>query len=197
MSDRTLSPSQEKLVIDNMDFAEGVARQTAVKLPIGEKYGIPMDVQDCIQVGFEGLMQAARRFDGSNFDPTRGTLDTLFRSYAYPRIRGAVIDEVRRQTFVRRRGIERGIKFQMLSMDYQIEDGDGVFSFEVGETTDPDAWIAINDAMEVLDERETRIVLGFMVGITGRELALDLGITESRVSQIAQGARAKLKEAMT
>jgi len=194
---KALSPRQEELVVANMDFAEGVARQTAVKLPIGEKYGIPMDIQDCVQIGLMGLMQAAQRFDDTDFDPEKGTLTSLFRSYAYPRIRGAVIDEVRRQTFVRRRGIERGIKFQMLSMDYGVmgEDGETML-FEVGVETDSDIWIAITDAMETLDERESKIITGLMIGITGRELAADFGVTESRISQIAQEARNKLREAM-
>lgn len=197
MSSITLSPEQERLVLDNMDYAEGVARQVAVKLPL-EKFGIPMDMQDCIQSGLMGLMQAASRFDSSEYDPERGTLQTLFRSYAYPRIRGAVIDEVRRQTFVRRRGIEQGINFVMLSMDYELSEEDGSqLAFEVGEDIDFDIWLSFSEAMDTLDERETKVMLALMAGVTGRELALDLGVTESRVSQIAQGARAKLKEAMT
>lgn len=199
LKDATLTPEAERLVMENLDYAEGVARQTAIRLPIGERYGIPMDMQDCVQIGMMGLIQAATRFDSSAFDPNRGTLDTLFRSYAYPRIRGAVIDEVRKQTFVRRRGVEQGIKFTMLSMDFDMtNDEDGsLFSWEVGTIEDVDAWISLTDAMELLDERESKVVLGLMMGVTGRELALDLGITESRISQIAQGARAKLKEAMT
>jgi len=187
-----LSPEQERLVIDNMGYAEGIARQTAIKLPIGEKYGIPMDIQDCVQIGYVGLVQAAQKFDASDYDPKRGSLETLFRSYAYNRIRGAIIDEVRRQTFVRRRGIEQGIKFQMLSMDYETNDDAGVL--QVGFEENNDAWIDIVQAIDILDERESKVILGLTIGVSGRELAEDLGITESRISQIAQQARRKLKE---
>jgi RNA polymerase sigma factor (sigma-70 family) len=187
-----LSPEQERLVIDNMGYAEGIARQTAIKLPIGEKYGIPMDIQDCVQIGYVGLVQAAQKFDASDYDPKRGSLETLFRSYAYNRIRGAIIDEVRRQTFVRRRGIEQGIKFQMLSMDYETNDDAGVL--QVGFEENNDVWIDIVQAIDILDERESKVILGLTIGVSGRELAEDLGITESRISQIAQQARRKLKE---
>lgn len=197
MTINELSPEQEKLVKENIGYAEGVARQTAVKLPIGEKYGIPMDMEDCIQTGLLGLIQAAKRFDSSNYDPEKGTLSTLFRSYAYNRIRGAVIDEVRKQTFVRRRGLEHGLKFQMLSMDYETSDGEGTFIFDVGIRDDPAEWIAVIDALDVLDDKEIQIVMGFMIGMTGKELAEKFEITESRVSQIAQLARSKMKEAMT
>jgi RNA polymerase sigma factor for flagellar operon FliA len=51
-----------------------------------------MEFEDLVSAGTLGLVKAAR-----SFDPSR---ETEFKTYAYIRIRGAVIDELRGRTFV-------------------------------------------------------------------------------------------------
>jgi len=61
--------------------------------------GPTADVDDLMGAGREGLYDAARRFDPSHGIP--------FRAYANLRVRGAVIDGIRRQSYVPRRAHER------------------------------------------------------------------------------------------
>jgi RNA polymerase sigma factor for flagellar operon FliA len=59
---------------------------------ITRNIGSRSDVEDLISAGTVGLVKAARAFDKSK--------DVDFKTYAYIRIRGAVIDELRGRSFV-------------------------------------------------------------------------------------------------
>ncbi len=56
-----------------------------------------MEVDELVQVGMIGLIEEAR-----SFNPTKGV---AFESYAHTRIRGAMIDEVRRLSFLPRSAV--------------------------------------------------------------------------------------------
>ena len=73
----------------------GMVKRVAVHL----KARIPpfMEVDELVQVGMIGLIEAARAFD-----PTKGV---VFESYAHSRVRGAMIDEVRRLSFLPRSAV--------------------------------------------------------------------------------------------
>lgn len=194
-----LTDEQTRLVTDNYEFARKVSLKLANRLPLGNQHaGISLDIDDCVQLGLMGLVQAARRFNIHEHDPEISSLNTNFRSYAYPRIRGSILDECRRQTFVRRRGLEKGIRFQMLSFDqtHESEDGD-TLHWEFGFEEDPGLRLDFSNALKVLTDREQTVVLKMMAGVTGRELAQEVGVTESRISQIASEARKKLEIALT
>jgi RNA polymerase sigma factor FliA len=81
-----------------VDLVRIVARQVCAA--VGSAVGVA-ELESC---GNEGLLDAARRFDPSRLVP--------FRSYAYVRIRGAILDGVRaimplpRRTWERLRGLE-------------------------------------------------------------------------------------------
>ena len=73
----------------------GMVKRVAVHL----KERIPpfMEIDELVQVGMIGLIEAARAFD-----PTKGV---VFESYAHSRVRGAMIDEVRRLSFLPRSAV--------------------------------------------------------------------------------------------
>lgn len=56
-----------------------------------------MELDELIQVGMVGLIEAAR-----SFDPTKGF---EFEHFALSRVRGAILDEVRRQSFLPRSAV--------------------------------------------------------------------------------------------
>jgi RNA polymerase sigma factor for flagellar operon FliA len=68
----------------HVDFARHVVRRTVVNLPDR------VDIENLEAAGMLGLVEASQRYDES-----RG-ID--FRSFAYPRVRGAVLDELRRNS---------------------------------------------------------------------------------------------------
>ena len=190
-----LSDEQEKLVIKNSDYARNVGAQAARNLP---KTAV-LSYEDCLQEAKIGLIEAARRFDVAKHDPNTSDIDTHFKSFAYPRIRGAVIDASRRTSFVRRRGLERGLSVEMVSLDGGTSTyGEEMPVFQLAAIEgDPDLMIDFQSAMKTLSDRERFIVMSFGAGITGKEIAKQLNITESRVSQISTEAKKKLLKEMS
>ncbi|MAZ66199.1 MAG: RNA polymerase sigma factor FliA [Kangiellaceae bacterium] len=78
----------EKLVVANASLVKKIALHIKGRLPDH------VQLDDLIQAGMVGLIEAAR-----NFDPTKGA---SFETYAGIRIQGAIIDETRRGDWVPR-----------------------------------------------------------------------------------------------
>jgi RNA polymerase primary sigma factor len=72
----------ERLILAHMGFAEAIARKYKVKFPSA-------DIDDLIQAGNVGLIEAARRFD-TRVAQERGA---KFTTYAYPWIKKYIIQE--------------------------------------------------------------------------------------------------------
>ena len=79
---------RDQLFEENIALVKSIAQHICVRLPPGQT------LDDLVQVGLIGLMEASRIYDPS--------LGASFKSYATIRIRGAVMDELRRQSFVPR-----------------------------------------------------------------------------------------------
>lgn len=73
---------QEELILSHLPLVRHVLGRLAFDLPVG------VDVENLESAGTLGLVEAAQ-----GFDPTRGV---QFKTFAYPRIRGAILDELRR-----------------------------------------------------------------------------------------------------
>jgi len=90
---------REKLLIEYLPLVKSVAGRMALGFPKS------VEVSDLVSTGFIGLSEAL-----SNFDPSRGV---KFETYAVPRIKGAILDELRsldwvpRSTRAKSRGIEK------------------------------------------------------------------------------------------
>ncbi len=90
---------REKLLLEYLPLVKSVAGRMALGFPKS------VEVSDLISTGFIGLSEAL-----SNFDPSRGV---KFETYAVPRIKGAILDELRsldwvpRSTRAKSRGIEK------------------------------------------------------------------------------------------
>ncbi len=80
--------SRDKLFEDHLPLVKIIAHHISVRLPPDKC------VEDLIQVGMIGLLEAAR-----TYEPNQGA---EFKSYASIRIRGAILDELRRETWVPR-----------------------------------------------------------------------------------------------
>lgn len=82
---------QESLIMAHMAMVKRVAVHLKARLPPF------MDLDELVQVGMVGLIEAAR-----SFDPTKGF---EFEHFALSRVRGAILDEVRRQSFLPRSAV--------------------------------------------------------------------------------------------
>lgn len=73
---------QENLISENIDLVKRIAHHLSARLPSN------VELDDLFQAGMIGLLEAA-----GNFDPTKGA---SFVTFAGIRIRGAMLDEVRK-----------------------------------------------------------------------------------------------------
>jgi len=89
-----------------LDLVDLIARQ------VSKSVGRGVEFDDLLSAGREGLLDAARRFDVSKAIP--------FRAYANLRIRGAMIDGVRRLSALPRRAYER---LAALAAAQRVEEG--------------------------------------------------------------------------
>ena len=76
--------NREQLILDNMQFAQKVLGSMTPHLPNG------VERDDLYSAALLGLTEAAH-----NYDETRGV---SFRTFAYPRIRGAIVDQLRKNS---------------------------------------------------------------------------------------------------
>lgn len=75
---------RDGLILDHLEMVRHVVGKLVAQLPAG------VDVENLESAGVLGLVEAA-----NNFDPTRGI---QFKTFAYVRVRGAVLDELRRNS---------------------------------------------------------------------------------------------------
>jgi len=75
-------PTRDDLISDNIELVKRIAHHLSARLPSN------VEIDDLLQSGMIGLIEAA-----GNFDSTKGA---SFATYAGIRIRGAMLDEVRK-----------------------------------------------------------------------------------------------------
>jgi len=148
-----------------------------------------LDERDYFQFGIEGLSEAIDRFD-----PDFGT---KFETYAIQRIRGKIIDELRKLS-IKPRSLNTDpntdIVYSNVSLNYPVHEEDNYLLCEIlpDDTESPDVTLEKNEAKEMLieaikklDERDRLIItLYYYENLNYKEIAKILDITVSRVSQV-------------
>lgn len=148
-----------------------------------------LDERDFFQYGIEGLSEAVDRFD-----PDYGT---KFETYAIQRIRGKIIDELRKlQSKFKTDDGDQTVDnyYTNLSINNQIDDEDGYTLAEVipNEQLSQSEEVEKNEMKEILlnalkglNERDRLIIsLYYYENLNYQEIAKLMNITISRVSQI-------------
>ena len=74
----------DELVLENLEYAQQIIGNMLASLPSG------IDTDNLVGAGVLGLIEAAGKFDRSR--------NIAFKTFAFPRIRGAVYDELRRNS---------------------------------------------------------------------------------------------------
>ncbi len=221
------------LVETGLPFVEALARRMAATMPHS------IDLSDLVQDGVIGLIDAAERFDEG-----RGI---KFETFAERRIRGAMIDALRKDAWPRgvrrvRRELEAARERLRLQLGHEpsladlaaaigsdekrlgktivrintiestspLSCGDNVdetqlpavmvpaeperpdLAFERAEVRD-----RVRAAIETLPARERRVIaLYYYREVTMKEIGMELGVNESRVSQLHARAVRRLREAL-
>ena len=228
--------ARDRLVLSYSPMVRYLAAKKARELPSH------CELEDLVSCGLLALIGAAERFD-----PARGA---TFEQYAWTRVAGAIVDELRRQDWVPRsarrlgREVERarerwvvahgappteaelagtlGIgtrelrdrlqeldRASICSLNAPARGGDEDSDLEIGETvTAPpghchpeqatlasERSLVVRRAIESLSDRERHVLTLLHVHhLAGAEIGKEIGVSESRVSQILSAIRAKLHE---
>lgn len=146
-------------------------------------------IDDLVQEGQIGFLEAARRFD-----PSRGIKLT---TYAMPRARGAMQDYLReadplsrRQRQLARQGIDCGP--QIVPLATYAEETFGQADRELAAIDNRDE---IDELLRGMKGRDRQILeLYYLADCTMAEIAAAIGITESYVSMLHGQALARLRE---
>lgn len=146
------------------------------------------DDRDYFQFGIEGLHEAIERFD-----PDFGT---KFETYAIQRIRGKIIDEIRKVQIKPRVDKDGDPLYQYtnVSLNQSVNQDEGSMLYEmipaevetpVEETEKSEIRKALVEAIKKLHERDRLVVtLYYYEHLSYKEISEALNISVSRVSQI-------------
>jgi RNA polymerase sigma factor for flagellar operon FliA len=233
MRPRPRTGKQNPRVVASLPFVEQLARRVAATMPHS------IDIGDLIQDGVIGLIDAAHRFDES-----RGI---KFETFAERRIRGAMIDALRKDAWPRgvrrqRRELEAAreqlrrelgcepsladlaakmgsdekrlgrtiVRINTIESTSPLASGENLdestlpaalmpsepeqpdIAYEKSETKD-----YIRAAIESLPAREQKVIgLYYYQEATMKQIGAEIGVNESRVSQLHARAIRRLREAL-
>lgn len=135
-----------------------------------EKSLTRLDVSTLISAGMLGYTQALKRYD-----PSRGV---KFKTFAEYRIKGAVLDEVRKMIGDERCKTRRPFKVQEFDFD-SLTDG-GFTHREMESRMDLEVFMKT----VALDARELEVLRCRVEGMNLKEISARFGFSESRASQI-------------
>ena len=233
MNAQTLSNDKQNRVVNTLPFVEALARRMAASMPHS------IDIGDLVQDGVMGLIDAAHRFDEG-----RGI---KFETFAERRIRGAMIDALRKDAWprgVRRQRRELEAAREELRRELGCEPSMADLAAKVGsdekrlsrtivrintiESTSPLATAdhsedgtlpavlapceperpdtayektevreRVRAAIQSLPWRERKVIGLYYYGeVTMKQIGREIGVNESRVSQLHARAVQRLRAAL-
>ena len=154
-----------------------------------------VEVDDLVSAGTLGLIEAAERYDQRRGVP--------LASFAYSRIRGAMLDEARRQRRPSLNGAAQVLaEPEPVSLE-TLPHGEGRAQLiDVTEDTSapaPDAYLELQELLEAvadLPQRERDMLALRAQGYTVREIGELYGCSEARASQLLTKARLRVEESV-
>jgi RNA polymerase sigma factor for flagellar operon FliA len=233
MRAQTVAPSQNRRIVAGLPFVEALARRMAASMPNS------IDIGDLVQDGVLGLIDAAHRFDEG-----RGI---KFETFAERRVRGAMIDALRKDAWPRgvrrqrreldaaREALRRELGHEPSMADLAARVGsdekrlsrtivrintiEATSPLATGEHMDesslptalvpsePDAPDAayeksetrerVRVAIQSLPWRERKVIGLYYYGeVTMKQIGAEIGVNESRVSQLHARAIRRLRDAL-
>jgi RNA polymerase sigma factor for flagellar operon FliA len=205
--------TEEDLVTENLPLVRYIAARIGATIPAS------VELDDLIQTGTLGLIDAVRRYDPSKGIP--------FPAYARYRIRGAILDALRTLDWATRTqrneckalsnaatsgapASSTEVRFVSLgpvvslSTSRESSDDQPVQEVPCAESFRPDRLFEASEAkdlveraLQALPDRYRQVVVMYYSGDWSmREIGRSLGVNESRVSQIHKAALGKMKRAL-
>ena len=200
----TKNPTQEmreQIIIEYAPLVKIVAGRLSMYL------GGNVEYEDLVSYGVFGLIDAIDKFDTNK--------DVKFETYASLRIRGSILDQIRKMDWIprtvrqRQRKIDEAIKSleartgktptdEMLAEELGVS-GEELLSWQsqlkvIAET---ELKRMLKDAMQLLTEKEQKVILLYYYeDLTLKEISRVLEVSESRISQLHTKALQKMKKKM-
>lgn len=163
MAGRSLA-RRNRLVEANLDLVEPIARMVARRAPAS------IELADLVQAGMVGLVQAAGSFE-------RGRAP--FRLFARARVRGAMLDSIRRRNWLHAHHVE---------LPVEIRDGRAAVD-ELAERAE-----RVRAALRTLPIQEARVIGGILDGDSLKLAAAELAISGPRASELKARGIGRLKK---
>jgi RNA polymerase sigma factor for flagellar operon FliA len=179
------------LVEAHLDLARSIALRIARRLPPS------ILIDDLYQEACIGLMNAAERYENRHEEGFSGPVP--FTSYAAVRVRGAVLDSVRRRHYLNAtmQSLDSGNGDGMRMNSQEARDLSEAITYEPDYDAEIDGErraVPVRQAIEELPEREQKVIqMSFREGLSGRAIGKRIGVSESRARQIRTAGLAKVK----
>ena len=160
------------------EYSEYVAR---VSCGVARKYFWLMSRDEAIQIGWEAFLSVVNRYDGTS---------AALTTFASHRIRGAILDEIRKLTGKKVKGKWANNGKVMLD---EME-SDAIATLLVHQDKHPD--VGVNKLMAPISNERHRfvVVMHYSCEMSFSRIADMLGVTESRAYQIHCEALTKLQQ---
>lgn len=149
---------------------------------VAEYLHTPMEREDLLSAGTLGLLKGIR-----NYEPRKGA---TLKTYARWRIRGAILDELRRAAG----SVRRGVPAKFLSLDHaDIEDEYQESPSDAAERSDNRELLAVC-LRRLPKQSRTVVTLFYFEGRTQPDIGRRFGVSGSWISQILTAARVAMKK---
>jgi len=159
-------------------LVERVARQALVQL------ALTCDIDDLIGYGYMGLMEAKSRFDPSKGVP--------FQSFAYYRIRGAILDGVRQMAYLPRRAHAR-----LRAAELADQEAEGLQESRAQQPSTQPASDAAAQAASTLDAILGRMAVAYCVTLAAHEQDTGEASISPEATLIQKEGRDRVREAVS
>jgi RNA polymerase sigma factor (sigma-70 family) len=176
--------NREKRILPHLPLVRSIASRLQRRVPY-------VEMDDLVSAGTIGLIEAADRYDAAH--------GVRFASFAYGRVEGAIIDEIRRETAPKPAPAQTGSSGP-LSLEAPIVEEQGLTLIDVTVdplSPEPDTCAELGELLEAIESlpRREREMLGLHTsGHSVAEIAGIHGCSESRASQLLEQARFRLEE---
>jgi RNA polymerase sigma factor for flagellar operon FliA len=187
MNTTTVTPTAEALA-EHMPLVRGIAAQLMRRLPRS------VQLDDLVAAGTLGLFHALRS--------TSHTSPEMLGAYLRIRVRGAIVDELRRHDWSpRRRKASPSAAVAVVGFDDLTPDATAKLHSDEGRGSPLEgalarqAHVALHAAVDELPTREAAIVrMRYFDEMPAKGIARVLGLSEARVSQLHARATNRLRE---
>jgi len=160
------APAVDDLILDNLGYVRHILNRLLAQLPPA------VDAENLESAGVVGLIEAARQFDSGR--------DVEFRTFAYQRIRGAILEELRRNCPLSQQMLQKIARLRKVREQQDaaitVEELASVSEMSVDEVTEciaasrltrPESWseslhggnAARSDECNITEDQEMRDVL--------------------------------------